>query len=102
MVKEFHEQKLEKVWLCVSDAHIGLQAAIKKCWTGSVWQRCKVHFMRNIMATVPKKQKKSFGADLKKIWQAETFEQGSQKTQPCGRNLPKHRILLKINECQSD
>lgn len=36
MVKEFHEQKLEEVWLCVSDAHIGLQAAIKKCWTGSV------------------------------------------------------------------
>lgn len=65
---------LEKVWLCVSDAHPGLQAAIKKCWTGSVWQRCKVHFMRNIMATVPKKQKESFGAELKKIWQAETRE----------------------------
>ncbi len=54
------------------------------------------------MATVPKKKKESFGANLKKILQAETFEQGSQKTQPCGRNLPKHRILLKINECQSD
>lgn len=65
---------LEKVWLCVSDAHTGLQAAIRKCWTGSVWQRCKVHFMRNIMATVPKKQKESFGAELKKIWQAETRE----------------------------
>ena len=66
---------LEKVWLCVSDAHMGLQAAIKKCWLGSVWQRCKVHFMRNIMATIPKKQKESFGAELKKIWQAETREE---------------------------
>lgn len=65
---------IEKVWLCVSDAHTGLQAAIRKCWTGSVWQRCKVHFMRNIMATVPKKQKESFGAELKKIWQADTKE----------------------------
>ena len=65
---------LEKVWLCVSDAHAGLQAAIKKCFIGSVWQRCKVHFMRNIMATVPKKQKETFGAELKKIWQAETKE----------------------------
>ena len=63
---------LEKVWLCVSDAHAGLQAAINKCWLGSVWQRCKVHFMRNIKATVPKKQKEAFGADLKKIWQAES------------------------------
>ena len=65
---------LEKVWLCVSDAHAGLQAAIRKCFIGSVWQRCKVHFMRNIMATVPKKQKETFGAELKKIWQAETKE----------------------------
>ena len=65
---------LEKVWLCVSDAHAGLQTAIKKCFIGSVWQRCKVHFMRNIMATVPKKQKEAFGAELKKIWQAETKE----------------------------
>lgn len=65
---------LEKVWLCVSDAHAGLQAAINKCWLGSSWQRCKVHFMRNIMATVPKKQKEAFRAELKKIWQAETKE----------------------------
>ena len=65
---------LEKVWLCVSDAHAGLQAAINKCWLGSSWQRCKVHFMRNIMTTVPKKQKEAFGAELKKIWQAETKE----------------------------
>ena len=65
---------LEKVWLCVSDAHAGLQAAIRKCFIGSVWQRCKVHFMRNIMATVPKKQKEAIGAELKKIWQAETKE----------------------------
>ncbi|MCI6797861.1 MAG: transposase [Spirochaetia bacterium] len=65
---------LETVWLCVSDAHQELQTAIKKCFLGSVWQRCKVHFMRNIMATVPKKQKKSFGTELKKIWQASTRE----------------------------
>ena len=30
--------------------------------------------MRNIMATVPKKQKEAFRAELKKIWQAETKE----------------------------
>ena len=43
-----------------------------KCWVGSVWQRCKVHFMRNITATIPKKQKDSVCAELKKIWQAQT------------------------------
>ena len=71
---ELKSRGLEKVWLCVSDAHTGLQAAIKKCWLGSTWQRCKVHFMRNIMATIPKTQKKSFGDELKKIWQADKKE----------------------------
>ena len=69
---------VEKVWLCVSDAHTGLQAAIRKCWIGSVWQRCKIHFMRNIMATVPKKQKEIFCAELKKLWQAETKEEAEK------------------------
>ena len=63
------------MWLCVSDAHIGLQKAIKKCWVGSVWQRCKVHFMRNITATIQKKQKDSVCAELKKIWQAQTKQE---------------------------
>jgi putative transposase len=36
--------------------------------TGSSWQRCKVHFMRNIMAHIPHKAKESFGAQLKQIW----------------------------------
>ena len=66
---------VEKVWLCVSDAHIGLQEAIRKCWVGSVWQRCKVHFMRNVTATIPKKQKDSMCAELKKIWQAQTKQE---------------------------
>ena len=54
---------------------MGLQEAIKKCWVGSVWQRCKVHFMRNITATIPKKQKDSVCAELKKIWQAQTKQE---------------------------
>lgn len=32
---------LETVWLVVSDAHLGIQAAVKKCFLGSQWQRCK-------------------------------------------------------------
>ena len=59
---------LEKVWLCVSDAHKGLQNAIRKEFLGSSWQRCKVHFMRNIMARVSQKDKLIFASKLKQIW----------------------------------
>ena len=34
------------------------------------WQRCKVHFMRNILAHVPQKDKERGAARLKLIWQA--------------------------------
>ena len=56
--------------LVISDANQGLVSAVKHCFPGSSWQRCKVHFMRNILAHVPQKQKKSFASELKSIWLA--------------------------------
>ena len=40
--------------LVVSDAHVGLKAAAAKV-LGASWQRCRVHFMRNALACVPKR-----------------------------------------------
>ena len=64
----FKDRGLEKVWLVISDAHLGLQAAVRKCLLGASWQRCKVHFMRNVMARVSHKDKGEFAAKLKQIW----------------------------------
>lgn len=52
----------------VSDAHLGLQAAIQKSFLGASWQRCKVHFMRNILSYVRQKEKAAFAKQLKLIW----------------------------------
>jgi transposase-like protein len=59
---------MKRTALCVSDAHAGLQAAVRKEWLGASWQRCKVHFMRNILAKVPHREKARFAAHLKQIW----------------------------------
>jgi putative transposase len=56
--------------LVISDANKGLIAAIRESFPGSSWQRCKVHFMRNILAHVPQREKESFAAQLKEIWLA--------------------------------
>ncbi len=40
--------------LVISDAHTGLKAAIGAVLLGASWQRCRVHFMRNVLARVPK------------------------------------------------
>ena len=59
---------LEDVWLVVSDAHKGLTKAIRESFVGCAWKRCKVHFMRNILARIPGKDKAAFASSLKQVW----------------------------------
>ncbi len=62
------ERDLTTPKLVISDAHAGLVAAIQEPFPSASWQRCKVHFMRNILNHVPQKEKKTFVAALKKNW----------------------------------
>lgn len=63
---------LSGVKLVISDAHPGLERAIRNKLVGASWQRCKVHFMRNVLAHVPNKEVSAFASELKAIWQAPT------------------------------
>jgi putative transposase len=45
---------LAGVKLVTSDAHQGLKDAIAAVLDGASWQRCRTHFMRNLLATVPR------------------------------------------------
>jgi putative transposase len=45
---------LSGVALVVSDAHGGLVDAIASVMPGATWQRCRVHFVRNVLTRVPK------------------------------------------------
>jgi transposase-like protein len=66
--RKLKKRGMKRVCLCVSDAHAGIQAAVRKELLGASWQRCNVHFMRNILAKVPHKEKRRFAAYLKQIW----------------------------------
>lgn len=70
---------LQRAWLVVSDAHRGIQAAVRKHLLGASWQRCKVHLMRNVMGRVSQKDKKSFADKLKQIW-AQPDRKGAIRT----------------------
>ena len=48
-LRKLARRGLRGVKLVVSDAHEGLKAAIAKVLNSS-WQRCRVHFMRNVLA----------------------------------------------------
>ncbi len=67
-LRQLKRRGLKKAYMFISDAHTGLQKALREEMTGCKWQRCKVHFMRNIMATVPGKGKHRFAERLKQLW----------------------------------
>jgi transposase-like protein len=60
---------LRGVQLVVSDAHRGLKEAIAQVFVGSAWQRCRVHFLRNVEARVPKSAQPMVGAAVRTIFQ---------------------------------
>jgi transposase-like protein len=52
----------------ISDAHTGLKAAIEAILIGSAWQRCRVHFMRNVLARVPKGNAEMVAATIRTVF----------------------------------
>jgi transposase-like protein len=48
------ERGLSGVLLAISDDHKGLRQALAAELPGSSWQRCRTHFMRNLLTKVPK------------------------------------------------
>jgi putative transposase len=64
---------LRGVKLVISDAHEGLKAAVRKVISAS-WQRCRVHFMRNVLVHAPAGQRRVVSALIATI-----FAQDSEK-----------------------
>ncbi len=59
---------LHGVQLVISDHHLGLKAAIASVFIGSAWQRCRVHFMRNVLSRVPKASAEMVAAAVRTIF----------------------------------
>ncbi len=61
------ERGLEGVKLVISVAHSGLKAAIQQVFCAS-WQRCRVHFMRNVLCRVSKANQSVVRAALQQVF----------------------------------
>ena len=59
----------------ISDAHLGLTAAIRRMFQGSSWQRCRVHFLRNLLSHVPKAGQDMVAAAMKAVFVIQAPEQ---------------------------
>ena len=54
--------------MIISDAHAGLVSASKETFLGTSWQRCCVHFLRNIIESLPKKETEEARQELRAIF----------------------------------
>jgi transposase-like protein len=59
---------LRGVQLVVSDAHEGLKQAIAAVLAGASWQRCRVHFVRNVLTLVPKSAAELVAAAIRTVF----------------------------------
>jgi putative transposase len=89
-LSSLRQRGLAGVELVVSDAHLGLKAAIAKVFIGASWQRCRVHFMRNVLARVQKAQSQMVAALIRTIFaQADQEAVDSQLDEVALRLEPK-------------
>jgi len=72
---DLKKRGLSGVELVVSDGHKGIRAAMSKHLQGVGWQRCKVHFMREMLKKTSFKNYKELAADLRSIYTSEEREQ---------------------------
>src|SRR5689334_7726404 len=76
-LKSLSRRGLRGVKLVISDAHEGLKAAIRRVF-GAAWQRCRVHWMRNALAYVPKTQQSMVAVALRQAFLQPDRAQASQ------------------------
>ena len=73
-LRDLRDRGLAGVQLVISDHHRGLMNAIDAVFLGAAWQRCRVHFMRNVLARVAKAESAMVAAAVRTIFAQPTAQ----------------------------
>jgi transposase-like protein len=74
---------LRGVALVTSDDHAGLRAAITRHFQGAGWQRCQVHFARNVQGLVGRQHRGRLAAELRAVFAAADATQARSQARAC-------------------
>jgi len=95
---------LKGVELVISDAHTGLKDAIQSVLRGAAWQRCRTHFMRNLLTHVPRGLQSFVATLVRSIFTQPDAEsvraQHERVVEQLQKRFPKASALL--NECRDE
>jgi putative transposase len=75
LFRDLRARGLSGVRLVTSDAHTGLKVAIDRYFQGASWNRCQVHFARDLVKMVGAGRRGQLAADLREIFAATAREQ---------------------------
>jgi putative transposase len=95
---------LRGVELAISDAHEGLKQAIGAVLHGASWQRCRVHFVRNALALVPKGVQAMVAASIRTAFAQPTAKAARAQWREVADGFRKHypRLAALMDEAEAD
>jgi transposase-like protein len=91
-LKHLKERGLKGVRLIISDACIGLAESAAEFFPDAAWQRCTVHFYRNVFSHVPRPKMREVAAMLKAIHAAEDVQAAREKARQVSAKLRDQRL----------
>ena len=71
LFKDLKDRGLQDIKLIVRDAHKGIRAAISRHFQGVLWQRCRVHFKRELLRKMSWKLRKELIRDIRQVFTPE-------------------------------
>jgi transposase-like protein len=95
---------LAGVQLVISDAHEGLRQAIGAVLHGASWQRCRVHFLRNALALVPKAAQPLVAATMRTVFAQPTAETARAQWRQVADSFRERfpRLAALLDEAETD
>lgn len=100
--KSLKERGLSGVQLVISDAHGGLKNAVRKVLKAE-WQRCKVHFYRNVLVQVPKRSQAEVSEAMKAVFVQRDGKSAREKAAEVVRQFEsRYRKAMEIFEAGVD
>ncbi len=103
-IRQLVSRGLRGVRLVTSDSHLGLKQAVSEVLVGATWQRCRVHFMRNALATVPKVAQQMVAATLRTIFAQPDLPAAKDTTERICRLFEKRypKLVEVLHEGETD
>ncbi len=86
-LRHLKSRGLRGVRLFISDKCLGLVEALSECYPEAEWQRCVVHFYRNVFTAVPRGKVRDVAAMLKTIHAQEDRAEARKKAKVVGKKL---------------